>query len=341
MFRCYAFAALIVLARLAAAADLPIPDFVPPGTNTLMGFDLRAVIDSGLVQRLGSDLFKSAGARWSSSSAVPGIDPLKDLDGFVIASAVEGGDHPPTLVICHGRIPMNETGDSVERYHGIPIRRTADGNAMAVLDAATMLAGDLKEVRAAIDRREAHTAGLNPALAKRAAEMSARYAIWGVGNLAHGFHPSTGKLEGLGSLDHFDFGIALKQGMELAATFHVRAPDDAQKLAAFVQFIQMMAKAQPDSSGTRIRSHVENGTLSFSLVLSEAALKKAIDQQRAGLAQAFAQGMAHSAAPQASALPSWLPSLSPATPQPPASKETKIISDDQGNTMQVTLPGRR
>lgn len=197
MFRCYSFATLILFARLSAAADAPVPDFVPPATNALMGFNLRAVIDSGMVQRLGADVLKSASAQWTSSSPVPGVDPLKDLDDVVIASTVEG-DHPPALVICRGRFPMDETGNGVERYHGIPIRQTPDGNAMALVDSGTMLAGELKEVRAAIDRREAHAAGMNPELAKRAGELSARYAIWGVGDLAHGYHPANGNPQGLG-----------------------------------------------------------------------------------------------------------------------------------------------
>lgn len=331
MFRCYAFAALLVFARLSAAADAPVPDFVPPATNALMGFNLRAVIDSGMVQRLGSDLFKSASAQWTSSSPVPGVDPLKDLDDVVIASTVEG-DHAPALVICRGRFPMDETGNSVERYHGVPIRQTPDGNAMALVDSGTMLAGELKEVRAAIDRREAHAAGMNPELAKRAGELSARYAIWGVGDLAHGYHPANGNPQGLGSLDHFDFGIALSQGLELAATLHVRAPEDAQKLAAAVQLVQMMVKAQPESGGTKIETHFENGTLSLSLALTEEALKKAIEQQRAAFERGLSQSAAH---------PSLSQPLSPAAPKPPVSKETKIVTDDRGNSVQVTLPGRR
>jgi len=314
----FAFAALAVCAGLAAAADGPVPDFVPPATNAVIGLHLRAVIDSGLVQSLGAEVFKSAGAAWTSSSPFPGVDPLKDLDEIVIASTVEG-DHPPALVICRGRFPVDEIAKGAERYHGVAIRQVQGGNAMALLDASTILAGDLKDVRAAIDRREAHTAGLEPALAERAGELSARYAIWGVGSLPHGYHPPSGGPDGLASLDRFDFGIALSQGLELAATLHVRAPEDAQKLAAALQFVQMMVKAQPESSGAKIETHVQNGTLSLSLALTEEALKKAIVQQRAAIGQALSQTAA----------------------KPPVSKETKIVTDEEGNSVQVTLPGRR
>jgi hypothetical protein len=51
----------------------------------------------------------------------------------------------------------------------------------------------------------------------------------------------------------------------------------------------MMAKAQPDASGTKIETHVDNDTLTFALSVPEETLKKALEQQRGAIAQAIAQ----------------------------------------------------
>jgi hypothetical protein len=333
MLRRFAFAALVVSARLATAADGPVPDFFPPAANAVIGIHLRAVIDSGLIQSLvqsfGGDTVKSAGAMWTSSSPVPGVDPLKDLDEIVIAATAEG-DHPPTLAILRGRFPADEIGKGAGRYRGVPIREVKGAGAMALIDPGTILAGDLKEVRAAIDRRETHTGGLDAALARRASEFSGRYAIWGVGNLPVGYHPPSGAPDGLASLDRFDFGIAVSQGLEMAATLHVRAPEDAQKLAGVLMIVQMMAQSQPAASGAKIETHVDNGTLSLSLALTEEALKKAIEQQRAGMTKALSQP-AGKAIPQPAARP-------PA--RPPVSNEVKIVTGKDGDTIMVTLPGK-
>jgi len=344
MLRRFAFAALLVSARLAPAADGPVPDFAPPGTRAVIGLHLRSVIDSSLVKSLGADMLKNAGA-WNASSSLPGIDPLKDIDDVVVTTTMEG-DHPPSLVICRGRFRGEEIGKGAVMYHGVPIRTVKDGDAVALLDPGTILAGAVKDVRAAIDRRESQATGRSGELATRAAELSERYAIWGVGSLPADFHPPAGGPDGLNSLDRFDFGIALTQGLELAATLHVRKAEDAQKLSAAMQFVQMMSKSQPDN-GTKLETHVENGTLTVSLAVTQDALRKAIQQQGAMIAQAFANGMAQGQRTRAQAKATA--PASPAVPAPAASaphsapvlKETKIISDDEGASVKVTLPGKR
>lgn len=358
MLRRFAFAALLVSVRLSVAADGPVPDFVPPSTRAVIGFHLRSVIDSALVQGLGKDVFQNVGASWSSASPIPGIDPLKDLDEVVIASTMEG-DHPPSLVICRGRFPVEEMTKGAEMYHGVPIRGVQDGDAVALLDAGTIVAGSMKDVHDAIDRRESLISGLTEEIAGRAADLNGRYAIWGVGSLPPDFHPPAGGPDGLNSLDRFDFGIGLSQGLEIAATLHVRQPEDAQKLAAAMQFVEMMAKAQPDN-GAKIETHVDNGTLTVALEIPEEALKKGMEQQGAMIAQAIANAQtpknaqAKGAAPASPAPPVALAdATSPAKPlaeavatpapvaPPTPSKETRIISDSEGASVRVTLPGKR
>lgn len=335
MFRRFLFTALLLSGRLALAGDGPVPDFVPPGTNAVIGVRIRAIVDSGLVQNLGSEFFKGATAKWTASSPLPGIDPLKDLDEIVIFSAIQGG-HQPTLSVIRGRFPADLLEKGAEHYHGVALRKAQDGNVMALPDAGTMIVGDEKLVRAAIDNREQHGAGLPPELAKRVAELSAgKYAIWGVGSVPGGIHPSAGKMppgaDGFQSLDRFDFGIGVDRDLQIALKLHVRSAEDAKKLAATMQFVQMMTRGQADPSGVKFDGHVENGTLSLSLALPQEVVKKALAQQRDAIAKALAQAGAN---PE----PVERPHI---TAAPPASQEVKIVSDSEGNTVQVTLPGKK
>jgi hypothetical protein len=323
MLRRFAFAFPIVCLRLMAAGDGPVPDYVPPETGAVIGLDLRSAIDSPLARDLRATLFQNGSAAWNPASLFPGLDPLKDVDDVVIATTLKG-DPPASLVICRGRFPVEEIEKGAIRYRGIPIRQLQGGGAVALLDPGTLLAGDGKELRAAIDRREAHAAGLSPALAQRVEQLRGRYAIWGAGTVPKTYHPPAGSPDGLGSLDRFDFGIGLNQGLELTATLHLGDDADAQKLTAALRLIEMMTKAQPDWSGARIETHVEDGTLSIALVVPEAALRKAIEQQSAAIAQSIAQAKAGAVSPAAR-----------------APKETQILTDKNGNSVQVTLPGKR
>src|SRR5579872_2531287 len=170
MLRRFAFTAVVVCLPMALAADGPVPDYVPAGTRAVIGFHLRTIIDSSLVQSLGADLFKNAGAKWTASSPFPGIDPLKDLDEVIIASTMNG-DHPPSLVICHGRFNLAQLQKGAHRYRGVAIKEIQDGDGIALLDAGTLLGGNMNELRAAIDRRDRHSAGLDSALAKQAGQL--------------------------------------------------------------------------------------------------------------------------------------------------------------------------
>ena len=341
MLRRTVFTLPLVCLPLLAAGEAAIPDFLPPATRAVIGLQLRSVIDSALVQGLGAELVQTAGAKWTAVSPFPGFDPLKDLDEVVIATTLEG-DHPPTLFICRGRFPVEEIEKGAHRYRGVPIRQVENGDAIAVIDAGTIVAGDLKQVHAALDRHAAHAAGLSPALARRVDQLSGRYAIWGAGTVPQSFHPPAGGPDGLASLDRFDFGIALTHGLELTATLHLRNPEDTKKLSSAMQFIEAMSKAQPDASGTKIETHVENGTLAIAVAVPEEALKKALEQQKAVFAQALAQSAARAAGvPAKAAAAPMITAPTLAVPTAPASKETQIVSDKDGASVHVTLPGKR
>jgi hypothetical protein len=336
MLRRFAVAALLVSVRFASAADGSLAEFAPPGTRAVIGLHVRSILDSPLVQSLTAEFLKAAGGKMPATALFPGFDPLKDLDEVVIASTMEGAN-PPSVVICRGRFPVDELAKGAVVYRGVPIRAANDKDGVAVLDPGTVLAGTVGDLRAAIDRRERHAGELSPALAQRVARLSGKYAIWGAGSVPKAFHAPAGSPEALNAFDRFDFGIGLENGLNMTATLHARSPEEIQKMAATFQMIEMMAKAQPDASGSKFETHVENGSLTLSLAVPEEALKKALEQQRGTIAQAIAQAQG-----QRAAVSQETPSPAPVLRREPVGpKETVIVRDQEGTSVQVTLPGKR
>jgi hypothetical protein len=174
-----------ILLALAATrfAHAALPDFLPVETKVVFGLSLRGLIDSPLLAGLGD-------AKTTTAKFMPGplagIDPLKDIDSFFVATAGQG-DNPPALIVVRGRFAQQVLPAGTKIYKGVAIfedTKTPNGS-FALLDAGTLIGGDLAMVRAAIDRR-GQPSRLAPALVERVRALESRYDLWGVGELPQG-----------------------------------------------------------------------------------------------------------------------------------------------------------
>jgi len=310
----------LAAARAAVAADSALPDFLPAETKALIGIQVRSIASSPLAQGVTPDL-KAAGSDWLKLVSLAGFDPLHDIEEVLIASTGDG-QNAPMLAVARGSFDLARFSANATPYHGVPVSLSGKGSAgvMAMLDASTVILGDLPLVRAAIDRRGAG-ARLDPALAAAAASLRGRYDLWGTGGRAAGFVPAPAQPDGLDSVDRFQFGISVSHGLELAAEIHVASAKDAEKLTASVRLIEAMLKAQqPSADSARLDIRVENGTLKLSLAVPEEELKKAMTAQRA------------SVKPAAAAKTGLTITSEPASAPPPKT---------DGSTGVLTLPGKR
>ena len=284
-------AILLALATLTAdSAFATLPDFLPPDTKLVIGFSVRGIIDSPLIASFGDPKTTTSGflaGNPLAGSPLAGLDPLKDIDNCVVATTGEG-DKAPSLLVLIGRFGPQILPAGAKVYKGVPIfedTKTPNGT-VALLDAGTLLAGDLKLVQAAIDRRGKPSA-LSAALMERVAALEGRFDLWGVGEVPKGVTPPSGTPEELQAIDRFEFGAALRHGLEVNVQAHMRTAKDTGKMMQSLQFLQMMLKGQPSAGGTKFDLTAEQDTIKLALFVPEEDLKKGIEAQKAkGLAAA-------------------------------------------------------
>jgi len=337
--------ALLFSARALMAVDPTLPEYVPPDTRMLIGVQVRAIMDSDWGKAVIEQVKTTYGDAWLKEAPFKGFDPLKDLDELWIASS-SVDQTASSLAILRGRFDQSRLPAATGRYHSVPLIPVdaKREQLVAIVDSTTILAGDRFIVERAIDRHGLKT--VDARLADAATALRDRYWVWVVADRLDG--PSTSKSapQGMEAVDSLEFGLAVNHDFEAVTQLHMHTPEDAQKLLGTMAMLQMMVKSQPNaSSQVKIESRVTGNTLDVSLRVPEEELKQAWERQRAMIAERLAQLPQQISAARAgqgfSAFTAPPPgSSSHARPSQPA-KGTRIVSDDDGSTLQVTLPGRR
>jgi len=319
------FAALVLSAGALSAADAAITGFLPPGTKIVLGVRVRSLADSPFAKGIMAQAH-AAGAEWLNMAAALGFDPLRDLDEVLIATSGEG-QNPPSLLVASGRFDVPRLSEGAQRYHDVPILGGAKptDQVVAILDANTALAGDRPMVLAAIDRGGAASeATPDNSLAARIAPLRERYDVWGAGDHIQAFGPVP-QASVADAFDSFQFGMSVRQGLELAAEVHASSPKGAEKLSASLGLLSAMLRAQQPAGGAKFDLQADNGTFKLAVTIPEEELKKAMEAQSGMLAQMLGGGTMAPATRLA-------PGPAPRTTPPP-------VLDKDGNTVVLTLPG--
>jgi len=272
------FLSLLFAAASHAESTLAIPGFLPPDTKIVIGVQVRALVASPISKAFAAGLSTNANAAdLLKLTAAIGFNPLSDVDDVLVATTGQG-DNPPTLIVAHGRFDRLKTDGGVD-YHGVQVHESGakKDSAWAVLDPSTAIAGTPPMVRRAIDRRSAPSK-LDPATLTILNALRTQYDIWGYGQITPGSLPDAAKQQGLDALDRFQFGVNVSQGLQLAATLHMRSTEDGQKLAAGARMLEAMVKSQqPSMQGAQFDVHTENQTVKLSLSISQEEMNKALE----------------------------------------------------------------
>ena len=351
---------LVIGQSMPAFADT-LTDLLPSETKVVFGIRVHNIAFSPLVKSLASQANGMTGD-WMKLIPSIGFDPLRDIDEVLIATAGEGKT-APTLLIAAGRFDVAKLGEHARLYRNVPMlggEKEGDG-VIALLSPELALAGDQAMVRAAIDHRDGGTK-IDRALNDRITSLRQRYDVWGLGDHPGAFAQQLGDAKGLESVDRFQFGMQLTSGLELSGEVHVASAEEAEKLNQSLQLMAMMLKSQQTSDGAKFDLQVDGGTLKFAVSIPDAELKKMMQPEAAepktaaepatSTVPATSPELGLSAKPAPSEVsglaPAPTPVVEPAKVDPvkieakPAAKVTpRTIFDKEGNTVVVTLPGKK
>jgi hypothetical protein len=303
---------LLLLAAAGAirAADPETANLMPRNTTMVFGVRVRPLVDTLEAQGVLKDLREQSGA-FLPQAVLAGFDPFTDVDELLIASTGAGQD-APALAIVTGRFHVAKPG-VIEAQKG-------SKQVMAFLNESTFVAGDLALVKAAL-ANTASASGVPAALAQRVKEMRERYTVWGFADKLDAMPRQAGPApKELESIDGFSFGAGIAHGLELAAELHVRNPKDVAQLSSMLREWEKMAMAS-GSTSAKIEIQSTRDTVKVAVSVSEDEIRKTI------VAQRDARAATKAAAPVA--------------PKPAERTIPEVVSDANGNTLRVTLPGKR
>jgi len=273
--------ALCLIAAPLAHAESALLDHLPPGASFALGVKVRSLMDSPMAKSMAGEMRK-ASADLNRMISLGGFDPFRDVDEIVVAAVGQGKD-APGLLLARGRFAGARRKPGGTPYKGVSIVGKAK-SATAFLDDATLVAGDVPMVKAAIDRRSKATAS---ELRPKIEAMASRYDIWGVGKIPDGAVPAEGMAQAMKGVDQFQFGVKVGSGLDVVAELHARTDQDAQALAQTMQLLTAMAAQQKggEDLAKALGVKVEGRDVRLSLAISEAALAKAVESHRAAAPQ--------------------------------------------------------
>ena len=360
--KCWAVVCLFAgAAGCAVAADVSLSELAPPGTDVVVGVNVRGLLNSPLAAEIGAPEHELA-AQMTASRNLIGFDPFKDLDQAWLLMA--GTDaKAPALVVVRGRFDVEQLGRGARRYKDIPVLGDAKGGEAVIgfINGEMAVIGEPVQVEAAIDRIGS-APHLDAELKDRIEVAASRYEVWGIGELPEGVKVAAGG-GSPSSIDRFMFGLALRQGLGVTAEVHAHSTEDAAKMTAVLSMLDAALKSQKSVAGVTLDVQSENGTFRIGLTVPETVLRQTIKEQRASLVASLSKraGGAPAKSAEAKALPPPIliepkpatvaaPEIPPAPPAQPLpapkpapkpSTQPEIQKAPDGDTVFVKLPGGR
>ncbi|MBI4874455.1 MAG: hypothetical protein HY822_07470 [Acidobacteria bacterium] len=299
---------LAVLALPALAADPALMQLVPPDAAVVGGMNLEQAKASPLGQFLLKQVpFEDEGMRKMMEAT--GFDPRRDLREVVVATrAPMGPKHDNGLVVASGSFDpgrltaMAKTlGVAPSNYAGVEVFTSQGPHAgwFAFLSPSLAVAGTADLVQAAIDRYKQGGGGLNPAMAAKAAEWSAKSDAWLVtagspADWARRAAPASrtgGPMQSvpLEAIEQSAAGLKFGATITITVEAVARTDKDAQALADVLKFVAGMVQlnrnkvesAEVAALLDSMQLKAEARTVSLGFSVPESQLEKMIETSRA------------------------------------------------------------
>jgi hypothetical protein len=288
-------AVLFVAAISLSGADQGLVNLLPAGAQVVAGIDYQRARTTPFGRFVVAELERS-GHDFDQFVATTGFDPRRDILEVIFVSNT-GGRGAPALIVARGNFDGTKLYGLAKQHGWAPIRHqdvdllTKNRGAFAILDGGLAIAGNVGEVRAAIDRRTG-TPGIEAATARRIDELSRQYDAWlfttSPESLATAI-PDAGTRRGidvraLNAIQETSGGVKFGDTVEIAGEAVTRSEKDAAALADVVKFLSGMVRLNRDRPGASdmallldtLQLATDGSTLRFSLSVPEKELERII-----------------------------------------------------------------
>ena len=292
-----------VAASSAFAADTSLLSLVSPDVQVVAGIH----VDRSTGSQFGQFVLKQMqrqDADFNKFLLATGFDPRRDLTEVIVSSAdVQQKGHG--LVLARGTFDIAKLtgqaklrGGSITNYKDVQVIAGKSDGWIAFLDSGTAALGNADLVRTAIDRRGAGV-GIDPKLAAKVNEVSAKYDAWMVSIAPMSKFPGTlpdqhmnGVINGamMQGIEQASGGVVFGSNVQIFGEALMRSEKDATALADVVRFLAgmvQMNREKPDVAklavvlDSMILQATAN-TLTFSLSVPESDLEQIVKPARNG-----------------------------------------------------------
>jgi hypothetical protein len=309
---------------LALAASLPAQQPAPftwelghADAKVLIGADVRGLRASQVGKPLNSQM-QQAQQAGPMMFAFTGFQVLSDIDKVFLSSPgnkVAGSkENPPFLLVLEGTFPEDHLrlfrNGPVHLYRAIKIYGPSKitNPSLAIPDEHTILVGDEKSIRDAIDRHSRRTEAPSPLL-ERAAVLASKNDIWliardTISNLQPAgvpVNPLAAEVEGV------EGGLSARDGFVLELSIDTKTEAAARQLAQFftTQMETAIAtKLDREQSAILMRSfHIssEGNRMALNFSLSKEELEQRMREMQTSPRAVTSQAPAPAPAPKSSA----------------------------------------
>jgi hypothetical protein len=256
---------LLLFAGWMGAADPELMSLLMPDARVVAGVNVDQARISPFGQFVLSQM-PAADARFANFTAMTGFDPRRDLREVLMATVGRPGQQG--LVLARGTFDAarifaaaQAAGHTIENYNGIQIvtgKEEALTHAVAFLGKSIAVAGDIDNVHGAIDRRNAASSSIDPALAAKVGQLSEMLDVWSISTvpLATVANPklADNRLNGVLSSDvmkaiqQTSGGVKFGATVELSGQAVADSSQNATALADVVRFLANMLQINAPSS---------------------------------------------------------------------------------------------
>jgi hypothetical protein len=252
-------ALLVVFSGIMPAANSQLLGLVMPDVKVLADINVAQAKASPFGQYVLSQMTANDSAGLQQLTSLTGFDPTQDVNELLLASDAATGSQHGGLAVASGIFNVSSIttfatgkGAATETYSGVTILEDPkQTHGIAFLSGSLVAAGDIADVKAAIDRSK-NPSILPASLVTQVNQLSAANDAWGLttvppSSLGKGgpLPPSTGDLQNaLQTVQSVAGGV--KFGATVTLTIQAQADNaqDATSLAGVVQFLANMAELQ-------------------------------------------------------------------------------------------------